>query len=418
MSALVKRLKKWGGASVSNSSLGQPSEWLIDAIIGSASAAGLPVTPLSALGVPTVHACVNAVSRSIASIPLKLYRRKPSGGKELAMDHRLYSLLHDAPNDEMTSADFRRAVQANATLRNSGYAQIIRNGMGEVVALYPIENKDIRPDRSANGKLIYLVKNEQTDAAKILHIKGLTLNGISGLDSIGTARESIGLALALQDHGARYFANASTPSMGIEIPTNLSPTQLKDFADKWDAANTGANKHKRSILFGGAKFASIPQTNNEQSQFLEAKIYQDKCIAQTFGVPQIKAGITDAAHFNNVEQENQNYVTDTLMSWCKQWEQSLNQKLLTVAERSVYFFEFSLDGLLRGDAQTRASFYKTLIEAGVITRNEVREKENMNPADGLDRFVISQNVQLLDETGMPIAPAVVPSQPNEPEETE
>lgn len=327
------------------------------------------------------------------------------------MDHKLYSLLHDAPNDEMTSADFRRAVQANATLRNSGYAQIVRNGLGEVVALYPIENKDIRPDRNAAGRLIYQVKNEAVEAARILHVKGLTLNGISGLDAVGSARESIGLALALQDHGARYFANASTPSIGIEIAQSMSPDQLEKFALAWDKANTGTNKHKRSILFGGAKFASVPQTNNEQSQFLEAKIYQDKCIAQTFGVPQIKAGITDAAHFNNVEQENQNYVTDTLMSWCKQWEQSLNQKLLTPLERLSLFFEFSLEGLLRGDAAARAAFYKTLIEAGVITRNEVREKENMNPAPGLDRFVISQNVQLLDDTGMPIPPAIEPQPP-------
>lgn len=402
VAAIFDRLRSWGGASASNSSLGQPSEWLIDAIIGYASASGVKVNPLAALGVPTVYACVNAVSRSISSIPLKLHKRLPGGGKELAMEHRLYSLLHDAPNDEMTSADFRRAVQANATLRNSGYALIVRNGLGEVVEIQPIANCDITPDRDAAGKLIYKLKSKAVDARSILHIKGLTLNGISGLDAVGTAREAIGLALALQDHGARFFANASTPSLGIEIAQNLTPDQLKDFAEKWDKANTGTSKHKRSILFGGAKFVNMPQTNNEQSQFLEAKIYQDKCIAQTFGVPQIKAGITDAAHFNNVEQENQNYVTDTLMSWCKQWEQSLNQKLLTPAERTVYFFEFSLDGLLRGDAKARAEFYQLGIQNGWMNRNEAREKENMNPIPGGELFVISQNVQLLDAKGKPV----------------
>ena len=370
------------------------------------------MTPLAALGVPTVFACVNAVSRSIASIPLKLYRRLPNGGKEVASDHPLYSLLHDAPNSEMTSADFRRAVQANATLRNSGYALIVRNGMREVAELRPIDNKDICPERDAAGVLYYKLKETRVDPSNILHIKGLTLNGISGLDTISTVREAIGLAVALQEHGARFFANASTPSIGIEIAQSMSPDQLKKWGEAWDAANGGKNQHKRSILFGGAKFATIPQGDNEKSQFLQAKIYQDKCIAQTYGVPQIKAGITDAAHFNNVEQENLSYVKDTLASWCAQWEQSLNQKLLTPAERVVYYFEFALEGLLRGDSAARATFYKTLIECGVMTRNEAREKENMNPEPGLDRFLISQNTQLLDSSGNPVPrPAETSNQP-------
>lgn len=301
----------------------------------------------------------------------------------------------------MTSADFRRAMQANATLRNSAYALIVRNGLKEVVELRPIENKDITPARDGTGPLYYKLAGVRTDPSKILHIKGLTLNGVSGVDAVGTVREAIGLAIALQDHGARFFANASTPSIGIEIAQNMTPEQLRKWGEAWDAANNGKNQHKRSILFGGAKFATVPQGNNEQSQFIEAKIYQDKCIAQAFGVPQIKAGITDAAHFNNVEQENQNYVTDTLMSWCRQWEQSLNQKLLTPLERQEYYFEFSLDGLLRADAKARAEFYQLAIQNGWMTRNEAREKENMNPVEGGDRFVISQNVQLLDESGNP-----------------
>ena len=382
--------------------------------MGAATAAGVSVTPLSALGVPTVYACVNAVSRSISSIPLKLYRRKVGGGKEVATDHRLYTLLHDAPNPDMTSARFRRTMQANATLRNNAYALIVRNGLGEVIELWPIPNGDIKADVNAAGRLQYKIKEEVYDSRRILHLSGLTLNGVDGLDLVGSAREAIGLAVALQDHGARYFSNASTPSLGIEIPQAMTPDQLKKFAESWDTANTGKNRHKRSILFGGAKFASIPQTNNEQSQFIQAKIYQDKCIAQIFGVPQIKAGITDAAHFNNVEQENLNYSKDTLAGWCKEWEQALNQKLLTEKERTELFFEFSLDGLLRGDAAARAAFYQSAIQNGWMTRNEARELENLNPADGLDQFVMSQNVQLLDASGAPVAPAADPASANIP----
>ena len=408
--ARVKRAL--GGSRASNLSLQSAQEWYINGLMGAATAAGVTVTPLAALGVSTVYACVNARSRSIASLPIKLYRKLPSGGKEVAMDHPLYSIVHDEPNPEMTSASFRRAVEANATLRNAGYALIVRDGMRQVIELRPIANCDISPKRDdATGALYYDLKGERVEPNRILHIGGLTLNGISGIDTISVGRESIGLAIALQDHGSRFFANASTPSMGIEIPNPMSPEKLKEFADAWDKANTGKNQHKRSILWGGAKFASVPQGNNEQSQFLEAKIYQDKCIAQIYGVPQIKAGITDAAHFNNVEQENQNYVTDTLMSCCVQWEQEMNRKLLTPEQRKTYYFKFLLNGLLRGDTKSRFEGYQLGIQNGIMCRNEARDLEDLNPIEGGDQFIIPMNMQLLDAKGQPVPVPAANTQP-------
>lgn len=388
----------------SDSSLSKPDEWFLRALIGSASAAGVSVSPLSAMGVPTVMACVNAVSRSMASIPLKLYRRLPNGDREEAADQMLYQLLHDAPNEEMTSVDFRRAIQANATLRQNGYARIIRNGLGEVVELVPIAIGDIcakREDTPAQT-LYYEVKGSRVEARSILHIRGLTFNGISGMDSVGAAREAIGLAIALQDHGAKFFKNASTPSLGIEAPAGMTIAQVQEFGRIWDELNGSKNQHKRTILSGGMKFANLPTADHEKSQFLEAKIYQDKCIAQVFGVPQIKAGITDAAHFNNVEQENQNYITDTLMSWAAQWEQSLNQKLLAPAQRRNFFFAFVFEGLLRGDVKSRYEAYQMAIQNGIMSRNEARRRENMNTVPGGDRMIIPMNMQLLDEDGNPV----------------
>ena len=397
-------------------SLSSPDQWLIDAMIGSATAAGVRLSPLAALGVPTVYSCVNSVSRSVASLPLKLYRRRSDGGKDLADGHPLYSLLHDAPNDEMTSASFRRAVQANASLRNSGYAYIVRNGLGEVAEITFIHNTDIKPDRDpTTGELFYWLRGERTPKEKILHIKGLTLNGVSGLDTVTTAREAIALSVALQDHGARFFPNASTPSVAIEFPQHMSDQQLREFAEKFDKYNTGnGNAHKRMFLWAGAKLGNKPQVNNQQSQFLEARTYQDKAICQIFGVPQIKAGITDAAHYNNVEQENQSYITDTLRPWCVEWEQAMNFNLLTSRERNRYFFEFDLNGLMRGDHAARASFYKSMFEGGFITRNEVRGAENLNPVEGGDKFFVSQNVKVLDGSGLPVQDAVVTETQSQP----
>lgn len=390
--------------AASTSTLSDPSDWLVDALIGSATAAGIRVTPLSAMGVPTVYACVNTISKSLASLPLKLYRRRNDGGKDVADGHPLYSLLHDAPNDEMTSGDFRRAVQANASLRNSGYAYVVRNGMGQVAEVYPISNSDVTVERDERTReLYYLVNGERTPKDKILHIRGLTLNGVSGIDTVSVARESIALSVALQDHGARFFPNAATPSIAIEFPSHMNDAQLKDFAERFDRYNTGnANAHRRLLVHGGAKLVNRNMVNNQQSQFLEARKYQDAAICQVFGVPQIKAGILENNHYATSEQESLNYVVDTLRPWCIQWEQTMNHRLLTERERGRYFFEFGLEGLLRGDHAARAALLKVLFEMGILTRNEIRSLENFNPVQGGDKFFVSQNVKMLDSEGIPV----------------
>jgi HK97 family phage portal protein len=384
--------------------LTNPDPWLVETLISRASASGVRVNPLTALGVPTVFACVNAISRSISSIPIQLYRRRPDGGRDLAVDHPLYTLLHDAPNEDMTSADFRRAVQANATLRNSGYALIIRDGMGTVVELQPIANHDIYPFYATeDAPLQYMLKGVPVAKERILHIRGLTLNGISGLDAVLMTKDAIGLAIALQDHASRYFPNASSPSLFLTTPGNLSKDQLELIREELLARSAGgANAHRPMVLSNGTTASAVSAPDNQKGQFLEAKIYQDKCICQSFGVPQIKAGITDAAHYNNVEQENQNYITDTLMPWAVQWEQAMNQRLLTQRERGRYFFKFQLSGLLRADAVSRATYYEKMLQNGIFTRNEVRQLEDRNAVEGGDNFVISQNVQLLDSTGAPM----------------
>jgi HK97 family phage portal protein len=393
-----------GAASSRNySTLTNPEPWFREALDAVATASGTTVTPLKALGVATVFACVNSVSRSIASLPLKLYRKIPGGGKEEAVEHPLYSLLHDAPNEEMTSAEFRRAVQANATLRQVGYALIVRNGLQEVVELWPIENGHIRCERQkGTNALVYHVKHDgserQVPASSILRVSGLTANGITALDPMGAVREVIGLAMALQEHGARFFSNASTPSIGIEIAANMTPAQVKEFGEKWDAANGGRNQHRRSILTGGAKHVNVQQANNEQAQFLESRRYQDESIAKVFGVPPHKVGDLSHAHFTNVEQENQNYVTDTLLPWCTQWAQCLNQKLLSPAERRVYSFDFVFEGLLRGDIATRFNAYATARQWGWMNVNEIRRRENLNPVPGGEIYLQPLN---MEEAGAP-----------------
>lgn len=387
-----------------NSTLASPDRWLVDAVLGSAAAAGVRVTPLAAMGVPTVFACVNARARALSSIPLKLYRRTPNGGKEVASDHPLYWLLHDAPNEEMTSADFRRAVFANSALRNNGYALIVRDGLQRVRELYPISNKDIAPEREqGTNRLFYRLNGERIDAARVLHLKGLTFDGAVGVDTVAVARDAIGLAIALQDHASKYFPNSVSPSVTYTVPTFLKPEQLELLRAEIDKRNGGvSNAHRPLILQGGATANGMAQADNQKGQFIEAKKYQDKAICQIFGVPQSKAGIMDDAHYDNVESDNGAFVTDTLMPDAVQCEQALNQRLLGPIEQGKYFFQFEFSGLLRPKLLERMQSHKIAIEAGVTSRNEVRIVENMDPVEGGDNFVISQNVQMLDKDGMPV----------------
>ena len=346
------------------------------------SAAGVKVTPAAALGVSTVFACVNVVSRSFATLPLKLYRKVPGGGREVAIEHPLYSLLHDAPNDEMTSSDFRRALQANAVLRQQAYALIVRNGLGEIVELRPIENRDIRPERDPAGVLGYRLKGEPAEASRVLHIRGLTLDGITGLDTVGTARECIGLAIALQDNAARFFGNGSRPGAILEHPGSLSEEGARRLRESFEALYKGSeNAFRTAVLEEGLKYVA-QRTDNDKAQLVESRVQQAKEIAQVFGIPPHKVGILENATFSNIEEQSIEYVTDAILPWCTQWEQTLNQKLLSREERRVYSFAFTLEGLLRGDIATRFAAYATARQWGWMNVDEIRERENLNPLPG------------------------------------
>lgn len=343
------------------------------------SHAGIDVTPMRAMGVATVFACVNVISRSFSTLPLKLYRALPDGGRVEAREHHLYSLLHDAPNDEMTSADFRRAVQANVTLRQAGYATIVRNGLGEIVELHPIAPQDIRPERSAGGDLGYRLKEQWMPARQILHIRGLTFNGVNALDTIGTAKECIGLAIALQDNAALFFGNGSRPGAILSHPKSLSDPARARLKESFEAKSKADKAWSMMLLEEGLTYAAM-RADNDKSQMHESRVQQAKEVAQVFGIPPHKVGILENATFSNIEEQSIEYVVDCILPWAHTWEQTLNQKLLTPEERRAgYSFGFVLEGLLRGDIATRFAAYAVGRQWGWLCVDEIRERENMNP---------------------------------------
>jgi len=359
--------------------LQSPEKWLIEALLGNLkTSAGVNVTPLKAMGVSTVYACVNRISGTVASLPLKLYRRDGKS-KVVAMDHPMYSLLHDSPNPDMTSFDFRQAMQGNLSLRKNAVAIIVRNGLGEISELIPVDPADLEIRRGSEKRIEYWIENKLYDSSRVLHLKGFSMNGVVGMDLIYSVREVIGLAIALQDNAARFFGNSSRPGAILEHPRQLSKEAAERLRDSFERIYKGNNNaHKTAVLEEGLKYVAQRQSNVD-SQFIESRKHQDIAITQVFGVPPHKVGILDKATFSNIEEQNIEYVTDTVLPQLRIWEQVLNQKLLSNKERKSFFFEFSVDGLLRGDFLKRMQGYAIGRQWGWLNADEIREKENMNP---------------------------------------
>ena len=352
------------------------------------STAGKFVNERSAMQMTAVYACVRILSEAVAGLPLHLYRYNDEGGKEKAVDHPLYTLLHDEPNPEMSSFVFRETLMTHLLLYGNAYAQIVRNGKGEVIGLYPLMPSKMTVDRDENGHLYYsyVHSNEEADTMKdetvilrpsdVLHIPGLGFDGLVGYSPIAMAKNAIGMAMACEEFGAKFFANNAAPSGVLEYPGTLkNPDRIRD---SWNAQYGGsANSHRVAVLEDGLHFTPISISPNE-AQFLETRKFQINEIARIFRVPPHMVGDLEKSSFSNIEQQSLEFVKYTLDPWIVRWEQSLFRSLFNTDEKKLYFFKFNLDGLLRGDYQSRMNGYAVGIQNGFMSPNDIRELENMD----------------------------------------
>ena len=352
------------------------------------SSSGKAVTERSAMQMTAVYACVRILSEAIAGLPLHMYRYKEDGSKEKAIDHPLYLLLHDEPNPEMSSFVFRETLMTHLLLWGNAYAQIIRNGKGEIIALYPLMPNKMTVSRDDTGRLYYSYQksqeelpkdNKQTvvlDPADVLHIPGLGFDGLVGYSPIAMAKNAIGLAIATEEYGSKFFANGASPSGVLEHPGTIKdPERLRE---SWQNTFGGSrNSNKIAVLEEGLKFTPISISPNE-AQFLETRKFQINEIARIFRVPPHMVGDLEKSSFSNIEQQSLEFVKYTLDPWVVRWEQALRRILLTREEKAEYFFKFNVDGLLRGDYQSRMSGYAVGIQNGFMSPNDVRELENMD----------------------------------------
>ena len=376
------------------------------------STAGKAVTEHSAMQMTAVYACVRILSEAIAGLPLHLYRYNDDGGKEKALEHPLYLLLHDEPNPEMSSFVFRETLMTHLLLWGNAYAQIIRNGKGEVVALYPLMPNRMTVDRDSQGKLYYSYQMSNSDAptmtggtvilkpSDVLHVPGLGFDGLVGYSPIAMAKNAIGLAIATEEFGAKFFANGATPGGLLEYPgTVKDPDRVRE---SWNKGFSGSqNAGKVAILEEGMKYTPI-SIAPEQAQFLETRKFQINEIARIFRVPPHMVGDLEKSSFSNIEQQSLEFVKYTLDPWVVRWEQSIQRTLLTAEEKKQYFVKFNLEGLLRGDYQSRMNGYATARQNGWMSANDIRELENLDripSSDGGDLYLINGNMLPLEHAG-------------------
>lgn len=376
------------------------------------SSAGKNVNERSAMQMTAVYSCVRILAEAVAGLPLHLYRYKEDGGKERAIDNNLYHLLHDEPNKEMSSFIFRETLMTHLLLWGNAYAQIIRNGKGEVVALYPLMPNKMQVDRDENGDLYYIYTRSSDEAKTmdgvtvyltprdVLHIPGLGFDGLVGYSPIAMAKNAIGLAIATEEYGAKFFANGAAPSGVLEHPGTIKdPSRLRE---NWNSTFGGsANSGKVAVLEEGMKYTPI-SISPEQAQFLETRKFQIDEIARIFRVPPHMVGDLEKSSFSNIEQQSLEFVKYTLDPWVIRWEQSLSRALLNEDEKRKYFFKFNLEGLLRGDYESRMSGYAVARQNGWMSANDIRELENLDkiPAeDGGDLYLINGNMLPLNKAG-------------------
>ena len=373
---------------------------------------GKAVTERTAMQMTAVYSCVRILSEAVAGLPLHLYKYTDSGGKAMALDHPLYHLLHDEPNPEMSSFVFRETLMTHLLLWGNAYAQIIRNGKNEIVALYPLMPNKMSVDRDENGRLYYTYYRGSDEAIKnkdfavtlqpsdVLHIPGLGFDGLVGYSPIAMAKNAIGMAIACEEYGAKFFANGAAPGGVLEHPGTIKDPQR--VRESWQSTFGGSgNANKIAVLEEGMKYTPIG-ISPEQAQFLETRKFQINEIARIFRVPPHMVGDLEKSSFSNIEQQSLEFVKYTLDPWVIRWEQSIQRSLLSKDEKAAYFVKFNLEGLLRGDYQSRMNGYAIGRQNGWMCANDIRELENLDriPAeDGGDLYLINGNMLPLKNAG-------------------
>ena len=349
--------------------------------------AGVRVDADTALKIATVFRCVSILTGTFAMLPFGIYADQSNGAKKRASDLPLDYLLSAEPNRYQDSFQWREMIFGHILLRGNLYCRIIPGTRGPVGELIPMHPDSVTPERLPDGTVRYKVRL-QTGQTEILnrddvfHVPGLSSDGLTGLSVVGLMRETLGLALATESYGARFFSQNAQPSGVLTIPGTLEEEALARLSKSWQETHSGlANSHKIAILEQGLDWKQVGMTS-EDAQFLQTRSFQRNEITTAFGIPPHMVGDTEKSTSwgTGIEQQTIGFVVWTLLPWLVRFEQAVNRQLI-IGPQPLYS-KFNVKGLLRGDSAARYSAYAIARQWGLQNANEIRALEDMDPIDG------------------------------------
>lgn len=367
---------------------------------GSPSSTGINVNETNAFTVAAFFSAVTLIAGDAASLPLMLLKRLPGGGKERFISHPLFRLLHDQPNSEMGSMQFRETLLLHALATGNAYAEIERDVSGRPYALWPLLPHNVTPFRTEAGRLQYRIRGGTgaeiiLEAADVVHLRGPGPDGIHGYSTAALAREALGLSLAAERFGGKYFSNGA--HLGGALSTPLVGKAIEHLRESIDSLHGGIDKaHKFLLLEGNTSYTPFG-TSPRDSQFVELRTHQIREVARFFKIPPSKLGDLSDSNYSTVEQQNLDYFTSCLRPWLTRVEEEFTSKLINPVERQQQVIEHVTEGFLVGDHAARSEFYASGLAHGWLTPNEVRARENLPPIEGGDVARAPMNTAPLKE---------------------
>ena len=378
--------------------LKQKVNWFWDWLGVSNTSSGVEVSNDTAISFTAVWAAIKLLSESVAGLPVQVFRQD-GDKKELDRSHSTYNLLHSEPNPLMSSFSFHQSMMFDVLINGNAYAHIHRDGSENAKWLEIINPNKVKVE--VNRRKWYKIEGIVGKIAdrNMIHIVGLSDNGIIGKSPIKVCQEAIGLGIAAEKFGAKFFGNGANMTGVLEAPFAMTPDQRKNLSNSWDNKNAGIEKSGgTAILEGGLKYQRIG-IPPDQAQFIATRKFQVNEIARIFNVPPHLIADLERSTNNNIEHQGIEFVTYSLLPWIRRFEQEYNRKLFKETDKPNYFAEFNLSGLLRGDATARAEFYVKLWGIGALNDNEIRGLENKNPYEGGDKYFVPMNMTTVDKIG-------------------
>lgn len=383
-----------------------PADWLIGLLGGNETSSGESVTNETASKNATVYSCVKIISNHIAMLPSQVFYYDKEAKRVRDKSHAVAKLIETRPNPYMTPFEFKQIMEAHRQLYGNAYAEIQFGRDGYPRALWVLNPRVTKVVKDTKGKIWVVTKVPDGEStkdvkisyAKVVHLKGLSINGLTGMNPIQVVREQIGIQDVSQKFLGRFYANGSTSRGVLKVSGQLQPEAKDKVRAEWEKFSTGlTNAHRVAVLDAGLDYQSLGISQSD-AQFIETQKFTKAEIAQIFSVPLHMLADLDRATFSNIEQQSMEFVRDTLTPLLVSWEETLQYQLFSTSDISKgYYVKFNLNSILRGDSTSRASYYEKMIQLGIMSINEVRALEELNAIENGDKHFVSLNYVNIDK---------------------